>query len=254
MSPSEGAPAPPSDLYSANADIYAALALPYVEAMSAALIEILGRDGGPPAGLPILDLGSGTGSLLPGLATLGAHPLYAVEPHPAMRAGLMATVCAAPGLAPRVTVLPGTLDDAAPLLPSRLGAITALNMLGHLDEAAQDRFWGFAGERLPPGGVLAIALQGPLEPIEVPWTDFGQSAVGGLRYGTEGRAEPDGETMRWTMRWTVRTAAGEVLQERTARTAWRILSPEGLRDQAARVGLEPGPARDDLLLLSFIRR
>lgn len=257
MSPSEKIPGPPGlpdDLYSANADIHAALVLPYVEAMGPALTEILGGDDGAPPGLPILDLGSGTGALLPCLAALGDHPLHAVEPHPAMRAGLMATVCALPGLARRATVLPGTLDDAAPLLPSRLGAVVALNMLGHLDEAEEERLWDFTGERLAPGGVVVISLQGPLEPVEVPWTDFGQSAVGGLRYGTEGRAELDGDSMRWTMRWTVRTAAGDVIDERAARTSWRILTPEHLRARAARVGLEPGPVRDDLLLLSFVRR
>ena len=253
MSPSEGAPGLPRDLYTSNADIYAALALPYVETMGPALAEILGGEDRAPAGMPILDLGSGTGALLPRLAALGSHPLYAVEPHPAMRAGLMATVCATPGLAARATILPGTLDDAAPLLPPRLGAIVALNMLGHLDEAAYERFWAFAGERLVPGGVVVIALQGPLGPAAVPWTDFGESAVGGLRYSTAGTAEPDGESMRWTMRWTVRTASGDVVEERTASTAWTIITPERLRDSATRAGLEPGPDRDDLLLFSFTR-
>ena len=250
-----------ADIYSVAADIYPTVAAPQTEAMGAALAELLagprpGPLGGAPeaaADSPVLDLGSGTGGALPYLARLGSGPLYAVEPSAAMRAGLMATVCAVPGLAERTTVLGGALDDVEPLLPDRLGAVTALNMLGHLDEAAEDRFWGLVRERLVPGGAVVIALHVPLEPAPVPWTDFGTTAVGDLRYRTEGRADPEGGAMAWTMRWTISTADGAVLETRTAHLSWRVLTPDHLRERAAGALCEPGPARDDLLLHSFRR-
>ncbi|MBF0697400.1 class I SAM-dependent methyltransferase [Actinomyces bowdenii] len=254
----------PHDFYTSNADIYGALARAFTPSINAALGEILAaaRAGDEPA----LDLGAGIGTALPALAT-GRRRLYAVEPSAAMRAGLMAAIAANDELAERTTVLAGTLDQVARLLPRRLGAITALNVIGHLDDEALAGFWELVGERLMPGAPVIIALQGPLDGAALPWTDFGTTRIGDLAYRTEGRAEAaqDG-VVTWTMRWTITAAAhpdedsddgagggGEVLQTREATTSWRIRTPEELAAQAATAGCRPGPARPDLLLYSYIR-
>ncbi|MBO3724173.1 class I SAM-dependent methyltransferase [Actinomyces bowdenii] len=254
----------PHDFYTGNADIYGALTRPFTPPINAALSRILASAQGGEE--PALDLGAGIGTALPALAT-GHRRLYAVEPSAAMRAGLMATVAASEELAERTTVLAGTLDQVAHLLPRRLGAITALNVIGHLDDDALAGFWELVGSRLVPGAPVIIALQGPLDGAALPWTDFGTTRIGDLAYRTEGRADAarDG-AVSWTMRWTISACArpedgagtgadeaGEVLETREATTSWRIRTPEELAAQAATAGCRPGPSRPDLLLYSYIR-
>ena len=247
----------PEDFYLHNADIYGALVRPFAAPVSTALTEILAATRG--GDRHALDLGSGIGTALPALATRSTR-LYAVEPSAAMRAGLMAIVAADDALAARTTVLGGTLDRVAHLIPTTLGAVTALNVIGHLDDEALAGFWELIASRLAPGAPVIISLQGPLDGAPVPWTDFGTSRVGDLTYRTEGRAEPQAgtgdrgaRTMRWTMRWTTATSDGEILETRQATTTWRLRTPQDLAAWAADAGCEPGPGRPDLLLHSYIR-
>lgn len=256
-------PTPPEDFYTHNADLYGALIRPVLTPLNSALAGLLDETLTETATRhPALDLGSGIGTALPVLAAR-ADRLYAVEPSAAMRAGLMAVVATDDDLAARTTVLGGTLDQVAHLLPATLGTVTALNVIGHLDDDALAGFWELLASSLAPGAPVIISLQGPLDGTPVPWTDFGASRIGDLTYRTEGRAEPQEETgdrrargarmMCWTMRWTTSTSDGEVLETRQATTTWRLRTPEDLTARAADAGCEPGPSRPDLLLYSYIR-
>ncbi|MFT3660088.1 MAG: class I SAM-dependent methyltransferase [Gordonia sp. (in: high G+C Gram-positive bacteria)] len=223
-----------TDLYTANAEWYGALSAPWQEATEAAVGELLGEI---PGGIAV-DLGAGTGTCLPLLDGSGAERLVAVEPSRSMRAGLVATLAAHPGLLNRTTVVPDAWPAALRRLPDRWSAAVMLNAVGHLTDDARLRLWETLAERLVPGGRFVVALQPPERATSIPWTDFGTVPIGDDRVHSRGRAEPlDEHTVEWTMEWTLTDADGHVVERRTSAHSWRALGVEELSDEATAHGL-----------------
>ena len=237
-----------SDLYSVNADIYAAVSLPTLDAQLDALRSVVSA----PLPGPIVEVAAGVGTALATLAELTSDALYAVEPSVHMRVGLMTTVAGSESLRRRVTILPGTLGQMADRLPEQLGGIVVLNALGHFEPAELEALWGFAARRLVPGGQLVWGLQPPFGPVEIPWADFGECRIGELTYRTAGTASVTSDDMaRWTMRWTILDADGVEVERREASTAWAVVGPQHVTEAARSVGLEPSAQREDATMLSF---
>lgn len=237
-----------TDFYATNADIYAAVSLPALPGQLAALRALVrgGFHG------PVVEVGAGVGTALRTLAEMTSDALYAVEPSTYMRVGLMTTVAGDEALRKRVTILPGTLHEVGDRLPARLGGIVVLNALGHFEPAELEAFWSFAARRLLPGGRLVVGLQPPFEPVEIPWTDFGEVCIGSQTYRTAGTASiAESGIAKWTMRWTVHDADGVELERREASTAWAVVGPEKVIEAALAVGLEVSGQTDDRTMLSF---
>ncbi|NLT29733.1 MAG: class I SAM-dependent methyltransferase, partial [Propionibacterium sp.] len=127
-----------ADPYRHNAEWYAALARPGLPAVREALAVLL--PGVIPTGV-VVEVGAGIGATLDSFLDAGAERIFAVEPSPEMRVGLMTRIGLDERLAPITTVLPGTLDEMSGRLPARWGALVLLNVLGHLTEVEETRMW-----------------------------------------------------------------------------------------------------------------
>lgn len=90
------------DFYSSNAEWYPALVAAWQGHTASAIRNLVG----PLVGGDAVDIASGVGSYLPVLHDLGAGRIFAVEPSGSMRAGLMTTIAADPGLMRRSTIVP----------------------------------------------------------------------------------------------------------------------------------------------------
>ncbi|MEM7674518.1 MAG: class I SAM-dependent methyltransferase [Myxococcota bacterium] len=239
-----------TDFYATNADIYAAITRPSLPGQLAALRAVMTA----PFNGPVVELAAGIGTALSTLAALTEQEIFAVEPSIYMRVGLMTTVVSDDALRARVTVLPGTLGDNRDRLPKQLGGIVVLNALGHFEPSALSALWTFAAQRLAPGGQLVVGLQPPFEPVEIPWSDFGESKVGRLTYRTAGTASvDDAGVARWTMRWTTHDTNGAELARREASTEWAVVGPKQVTEAATAVGLKPSGHDLETNMLSFQR-
>lgn len=154
------------DLYAVNAEYHDGVSAP----MWSALREPLARALAPLQDItsPLVDLGTSAGTLALAATAPGAE-ILAVELSAQLRVGLMARVVDDLDRRRRVTVLP-THTDGARLagLPTRVGGLSALYMLGHLDPAGRGRLWAELAQRLVPDGLAAVVLQRPPQPQHGP--------------------------------------------------------------------------------------
>ena len=237
-----------TDYYATNADIYAAVSLPSLPGQLAALRSVVSE----PFNGVVAELAAGVGTALSTLADMTSDVLFAVEPSTYMRVGLMTTVAGDETLRKRVTILPGTLREVGDRLPERLGGIVVLNALGHFDPEELEAFWAFAAERLAPGGQLVLGLQPPFEPVEIPWTEFGESRIGSLTYRTAGTASITSDDLaKWTIRWTIHDDEGAELERREASTEWAVVGPQRVTEAAIAVGLEASAQNLDSSMFCF---
>ncbi|QOC93446.1 class I SAM-dependent methyltransferase [Micromonospora craniellae] len=185
----------------------------------------------------LVDIGAGSGLGTEVLAaTVPDGDVIAVEPSPLLRAVLLSRVAAHPDLRQRVTTLAG--DALGVELPGRLGAVLAMNMIGHLDPDGRRTFLRRVAERLVPGAPLVLNLQPPAEPTPVPFTVFGEVQVGRHTYEGGGSAEPSGSAaVTWRMRYRVLDTDGAVLREDHADYRWHVVAPEVLLTEMADAGL-----------------
>ncbi|MGP3955753.1 class I SAM-dependent methyltransferase [Nonomuraea sp. 3N208] len=193
---------------------------------------------------PIVDVGAGGGHGTRVIAeAVTEAEIMTVEPALALRSILLARVSESPGLCDRVTVLPEGLLEAA--LPDQLGAVVAMNVIGHFDPAGRQAIWTMLAERLLPGGRAVLNLQPPTEPMTVPESRFADVRLGRRRYEGWGRAEPVGpDRIAWHM--TYRTYHDDRLVGELETTYdWCVLDEERLEKELDEHGLvlsRTGPA------------
>ncbi|MEV0611979.1 class I SAM-dependent methyltransferase [Nonomuraea sp. NPDC050404] len=189
---------------------------------------------------PVVDVGAGGGHGTRVIAeALPEAEIVAVEPSPALRSVLLSRVSESARLRDRVTVLPEHLLEAT--LPDRLGAVVAMNVLGHFDAAGRQAIWAMLADRLLPGGRAVLNLQPPAEPVAVPETRFADVRIGRRRYEGWGRAEPAGpDSIIWDM--TYRTYDGDrPAGEVAAHYRWWVLDERRLKEELGEHGLALSP-------------
>ncbi|MGF1663070.1 MAG: class I SAM-dependent methyltransferase [Kineosporiaceae bacterium] len=233
--------------YERTAEYVAVLLGPPWQVLGPALAAAL--EGLDPAAGPVVDVGagSGLGTRVIAQALPGAE-IIAIEPDRALRTALLATVIADPELRSRVTVEP--CDLLATSLPPRLGAIVALNVLGHFPPADRCRMWRLAADRLAPGGVVVVDLAPPNRPEHVAASPMGEVVVGRHRYTGTARAEPAGDdAVTWEMSYRVTDDQDRVLADFSARQHWHVLDREQLAAEVAGADLHLSSGHGGLLLV-----
>ncbi|WP_151483397.1 class I SAM-dependent methyltransferase [Streptomyces albicerus] len=229
------------DTYGAAAEFYDLLAGPSWARLGPLLRRAL--DGADSAHGPLLDLGAGTGlstetaaEALPGVEVL------AVEPSAGMRIALSTRLARTPGLAARVTVVAGTLDDAP--LPPRLCAAVALGVVGHLDTAERAALWRLLSDRLAPGAPAVVdVLDRTAPPTHAPLR-LATRRVGALEYESWSEGGADG----WTLTYRVRHD-GVLLREHAVPLPWSGIGLDALAEEAAEAGLHCTPLAPDFAVL-----
>jgi hypothetical protein len=196
--------------------------------------------GAAPETGPVVELGAGSGLGTRVIAEmLPAARILAVEPSVIQRAALLVRL---DGLRERVTVVAAGAESVA--LPDRLGAVVAMNMIGHLTPGDRQALWRRVGDRLAPGAPLVVNLQPPTEPTEIPETGFAEVRVGDHTYVGSGAAQPTGpDTIIWQMRYRVLDGSGRVVRETVADYEWYVVSPAVLLAELSAAGFdaEVGP-------------
>jgi SAM-dependent methyltransferase len=218
---------------------YVAVLLPAAwEGMRPALTAAL--DGLDPAAGPVVDVGAGTGLGTEVIArALPGVEILAVEPDRALRTALLSRIVTDPDLRAQVTVLDAALFDAP--LPDRIGAVVAMNVIGHFDAAGRARIWELLAERLAPGGRMVLNLYPPTRPEEVPESAMSEVWVGRRRYSGTAAARPAGpDSVIWEMGYHVEHDGKPVTDFRAA-DPWYVFTPEKLAAEVAAVGLHCRP-------------
>ncbi|OKI71634.1 class I SAM-dependent methyltransferase [Micromonospora sp. CB01531] len=204
------------------------------QALRPAVVEAMRH--AAPGQEPIVDVGAGTG--LGTLLVAEAVPdvdIIAVEPSPILRAVLLARVAGDEALRRRVTVVAAGVEDVR--LPSRLGGVLAINMLGHLSPQRRRVFWNDLRARLAPSAPLIVNLQPPAEVTTVPQTTFASVQIGRHIYEGSGAARPSGEnTVTWTMRYRILDPGGAVERELVADYPWHVITPAQVLDELTAAG------------------
>ncbi|ROO60483.1 methyltransferase family protein [Micromonospora sp. Llam0] len=191
---------------------------------------------GSSSSAPAVDLGAGSGRGVQILAeTLPAGEIIAVEPSPVQRAALHARIVDDPDLVSRTTVVAGTAQQVA--LPESIGAVLAMNMIGHLTAAERGALWQRLASRLCDGAPLVVNLQPPAEAVAVPESEFTTVRVGRLRYQGSGAAQPAGaDQVTWRMRYRVLDDEGRSVREIVADYTWYVVSESQLIEELSAAG------------------
>jgi SAM-dependent methyltransferase len=227
-----------TDHYERSAEFVDVMLAPQWTALGTALAEALRAAPGPVADI---GAGGGHGTRVIARAVLEAD-IFAVEPSPGLRALLMARVHENPELRDRVTVLPSGLLQAT--LPPHLGAVVAMNVIGHFSPTDRHTIWTLLGERLLRDGRAVLNLQPSAELVAVPQPLFSELRIGRRRYEGWGRAEPAGPD-QITRHMTYRTFQdGEPAEEAEVSYDWWVTTEDQLIVELAEHGLHaPPPAR-----------
>jgi SAM-dependent methyltransferase len=200
---------------------------------------------------PLADIGAGSGiGTRLAAETVPDLEILAIEPSAGLRAVLLSHLADSDDLRRRVTVLAGRLQTA--MLPERLSAVIAMNVLGHFPPDDRRRLWSLLADRLSAGGPALLNLTPPTEPVSVPDSLMSQVSIGRHCYEGWARAEPGGDDLLlWHM--TYRTLDnGRVVDERHATYRWWVLSEQRLTDELAMHGLSverTGPSEAGLFMV-----
>lgn len=238
-----------ADYYSAEAEGYAASILPVLPELHEAIRLLLPKS--VDRGI-VLDIGAGVGAMLPVFQQAGASAIFAVEPSPSMRIGLMTYVAFTTELRRLTTVLPGTLPDVAARLPDDVAYAQLLNAVGHLTLAEEREMWGIVADKLAPSGRFVMNLQEPhaVEPVER--KTYGTAELGQFEYSLDGWAEPlDEGHVTWTMEREYRDANGEQLDLRSWSCPWRVTTAEEIVANAKEAGLHVAATNDEMHMFAF---
>jgi SAM-dependent methyltransferase len=202
--------------------------------------ELAGDPGRPPG--PVLDVGAGTGRVALDLARAG-HEVVALDRDPVLLAALRERAAAE-----ELGVQAVEADARDFELGRAFGLVLAPMQTAQLLGGREGRagFLAAAARHLAPGGLLAAALAGPLEPydastVTLPEPDVGEE--GGVWYASRPVAirEDGGRMALERLRETLREDGGRsetldvVLLDR--------LTPAELEAEALPLGLSPEPPR-----------
>jgi len=189
---------------------------------------------------PVVDVGAGggLGTMVIG-RTMPTVEIVAVEPSTALRSVLLSRMNGDAGLRERVTVLAERFLEAG--IPTRLGAVVAMNVIGHFPPPERRAVWGLLAERLGPGARAVLNLLPPHEAVAVPEFRAAQAHLGRRRYEAWGRAEPAGaDSVTWRMTYRV-FHEEELVHEVEVSYAWWVLTEWRLRDELGEHGLRLAP-------------
>jgi hypothetical protein len=152
------------------------------------------------------------------------------------RAALHARIVDDPDLAFRTTVVAATAEQVD--LPETIGAVLAINMIGHVTPADRRGLWQRLASRMRPGAPLVVNLQPPSEAVAVAEAEFTTVRVGRLRYQGSGSAQPAGpDRVTWRMRYRVLDDEDRTVREVSAEYAWQVMSQAQLIDELSGAGL-----------------
>ncbi|MGW4963512.1 class I SAM-dependent methyltransferase [Nonomuraea sp. NPDC004186] len=232
-----------ADQYERSAEFVDVMIAPHWAALAPSLSQVLRDVTGP-----IVDVGAGGGQGTRVIAeAVPEAEIVAVEPSAALRSVLLARVNESAELRDRVTVLPEGFLEAA--LPQKLGAVVAMNVIGHFDPVGRQRIWSLLAERLVPGGRAVLNLQPPTEPMTVPESRFADVRVGRRRYEGWGRAGPAGPD-RITWHITPTTMISSSMSWRWPMPGGCSTSGSSRRSSAGTPSHRPPPVRPDSACIS----
>lgn len=133
------------------------------------------------AGLPLLDIGCGSGLTTQVLAARFGGEVIAVEPDPLMRSLLMQRVGSDPALRDQVTVVSEPITEC--WLPDRCGGGLLFNVIYFLSEPAREAFWERMAAVMVPGApILMSRSYGGVPDTEVPTILLRSATVGRHEY------------------------------------------------------------------------
>jgi Methyltransferase domain len=188
-----------------------------------------------PAAGPVVDVGAGSGlGTLTIAKALPQAEILAVEPVAGLRAVLLSRVYDSPDLVRRVTVLDADFQHA--VLPDGVGAVVAMNMIGHLDHDDRRTLWAMLARRLAPGAPIVLNIAPPGSATMVHDTRFCEVPVGRRTYESWGRAEPHADSVTWHLRYRV-LEGGALVDERAVDYLWWNITEDDLRAEVAEHGL-----------------
>ncbi|MFC9433113.1 class I SAM-dependent methyltransferase [Nocardia sp. NPDC057030] len=235
-----------TDHYDAAAEFYDIAGRPYWKPRAGLLAKAM--SGAAQTNSPIVDVGAGTGLVVEIIgAALPTVPIIAIEPSSAMRAALASRV-QANGLAPRVTIVAGTLEETT--LPDRIGGLVACGVLGYLAPEDRHGLWRLLADRLATG-CRAVVDAAPfpatrtVRPIRVGVVRFGvrhHEIWLGSRPADPGRIELT------TMCRVVQD--GRTVRESVSTVCWWALEMRSIVAEATAAGLSCRRAGWDLITLS----
>lgn len=197
-------------------------------------------------GLPIVDIGAGTGLTTQAVAkALPETEILAIEPDPAMRAALLTRVLSDPDLRHRVTILPCDLLSSP--LPAQIAGAVAGASLVHFAPSQRRALWALLADRLSSNGLAVLEVQCPAaETIEEQRVATAQ--VGKVVYECWAAAwRIDDQRQGWRVRYVSRLSDLELDRQEAEYQCW-VASPDRLMAEVQVVGLE-GSLSGDLLLL-----
>ncbi|MEO1081319.1 MAG: class I SAM-dependent methyltransferase [Pseudomonadota bacterium] len=230
--------------YAASAAFYDAIAGGAHAAVDAQIAEALGYIERPLA--PVVDIGAGTGLSTRVIAdALPGATILAIEPDPAMRAGLLTRVWSQPALRHRVSILPMELFDAP--LPDIVSAFVASASLVHFSPVDRQRLWALIALHLAPSGCAVLEIQSP-EARDVAESVIATAQVGAVTYAARASAEAiDSERLRWRVDYVASFEGAEVDSQCSEYLCWAV-SANTVLTEAAKHGLR-GQAKGDLVVL-----
>lgn len=199
-------------------------------------------------GLPVLELGAGTGLGVVAVAEAVPQAVHAVERSAAMRSLLMSRLAGRPDLGTRVTVHAGDLFDVA--LPARWGAAVGIHIVCQLEPARRRDFWRLLGERLADGAPALIdRCFGPSTADGFPERMVSTATLGEHEYQRWHSSEPvDTDRVRVRVRYTT-VRDGAVVGERREENVHWVARREDVMAEIDAAGLDVTPDGDRFLLL-----
>ena len=185
-----------------------------------------------------INVGAGTGQELSIIAkTLPDVHLFAIEPSPSMRIGLMTRLMMLPEIQDRVTVIADSFQNAT--LPDSFSVATICGCIGYFDAQDRAKLWHRLANGLCDGGVVLADTMRVEQPQHVEEMKIASKTIGNLVYEIFLQGEHlNKETIRWDMRFKV-IQDHHVLREFNIQRDWYAFGIQQVIDEASKEGFIP---------------